>query len=95
MSAKTYSIAIGLLLGLRFSSFVLVLASSLCVASALAYGVAHGSGFWATTFAIVLSQISTQLGYFVGSAILSFAAKNSVNTADRNAGIVAMPRPAR
>ena len=95
MTIITILALIGLLLGLRFSSFVLVPASSLCVASALAYGVAHGSGFWATTSAIVLSQVSTQLGYFVGSAILSFAAKNSVNTADRNTGIVAMPRLAR
>jgi hypothetical protein len=82
---------IGSLLGLRFSSFVLVPASSFCVISALAYGVAHGNGFWATIAAIVLSQTSIQLGYFVGSAIMCFATKNRVKGLGRNAGIVAMP----
>ena len=86
---------IGLLLGLRFSSFVLVPASTLCIASALAYGVAHGSGFWSTISAIVLSQISIQLGYIVGNAILSLTTKNRASPADGSMGVVAMSRLAR
>ena len=88
-------VLVGLLLGMRFSSFVLVPASSLCVVSAFGYGVMHGSGFWTTVAAIVLSQASIQLGYFVGSAMLCFATKNHVYGADRSAGIVAMSRLAR
>jgi hypothetical protein len=86
---------IGILLGLRFSSFVLVPASSFCVVFAFAYGVAHGSGFWTTVSAIILSQTSIQLGYFVGSALQCFATKNRVHSADRTAVTTAMPRTAR
>jgi hypothetical protein len=79
------ALATGVALGVRYTVFVLVPASCLGLAFEIAVGAAHQSGAWTSGLTVVFALTSLQVGYLIGSALLSFSLRKRVRDADRNA----------
>jgi len=65
--------AAGIMLGMRFQLFVLVLLVLLGVFAAVAAGIASGQGVWPITRLALLIVFTFELGYLVGGFVRSFA----------------------
>jgi hypothetical protein len=66
MAFFALSLALGLLLALRFKVFVLLPASLLLLIVASAGGLSDTLAFWARILTVVLGVTALQLGYFLG-----------------------------
>lgn len=69
MTTMFATMAIGVLLGLRFKVFVLVPAIAISLGANFAIGIAKGSGIWPILFSTFITIAGLQIGYLVGVAI--------------------------
>jgi hypothetical protein len=67
----TISIFAGIVLGLRFTAFILVPAVGLALALLAANGMAHEDGVWSLVATMVVVATFLQLGY-IGGSVLRF-----------------------
>jgi len=66
---SSLGILVGLLLGARFTVFVLVPVICVALAFAAIDWVARGDGLWRPTFEMMAIAISVQFGYMLGVSI--------------------------
>jgi hypothetical protein len=63
---SSIGILVGLLLGARFTVFVLIPVICVALAFAAVDWVAQGGGLWRPTFEMIAIAVSVQIGYMLG-----------------------------